>query len=277
MPKYFTRLTGTGAFYTSGSWASATTLASALSIGSNCVPPKGSDEAFVLVGKCNISNNLTNTASAFTGSLTVGAGFAGTIGTAAGTPLKTNCQLVEHGGSGAFVNFSGDTSGNATQYKIFGPGQAYIRASTTFSGQPDVYVGPGARVEFENGAKVNDLYNAGGFVSIGTSGAVNVTNHDGSVELNGPVTDTLDVRGGDAVTYGTTTMPGVVYVGNGARYNHASVGTIAYIEVFPNGTASDRGAPGPFTVSGGNIWPNSSFFENPQVKITSTVGRRGMP
>lgn len=276
MPKYFTRLTGTGAFYTSGSWASASTLASALSIGSNCVPPKSNDEAFILVGKCNISNNLTNTASAFTGSLTIGAGFDGTIGTAAGTPLKTNCLLVEHGGSGAFVNFSGDSSDNVSEYRFFGPGQAYVRASTFTSGKPLVYVGPGARVEFENGANLDDLKNAGGFVSIGTSGAVDVTNYDGSVELNGPVTGTLDVRGGDVVAYGTTTMPGLVYVGNGARYNHASVGTIDYLEVFPNGTVSDRGAPGPFTVSG-NVWPNSSFFENPQVRITATVGRRGMP
>jgi len=273
MPKYFTRLSGTGAFAASGSWASATTLASALTIGSNCGPPTGNDEVYILVGKCNISNSLNT--SGFTGALYIGPGFAGTIGTAAGSALDfpSGALLVQHAGTGAFVNFKG----TVTQYQIFGTGPAYIKTST-FSSTTTVYVGPGASVEFDTGAKPYTLYNAGGFVSCGTSGATNVTNYDGTFESYGPVTGTLDLRGGDAVVYNTATAA-TVYVGNNARYNHASVGLVSYIEVYPNGTAVDRGAPGPFTVTGSTIWPNASLFQNPQVKITYTnpTGRRGMP
>lgn len=273
MPKYFTRLSGTGAFAASGSWASATTLASALTIGSNCAPPTSNDEAYILVGKCNISNSLNT--SGFTGALTIGPGFAGTIGTAAGSALDfpSGVLKVQHSGTGAFVNFKGTVS----RYDILGTGPAYIKTSTFLSGST-VYVGPGANVEFDTGAKPEKVYNAGGFVSCGTSGAVDVTNHDGTFESQGPITGTLDVRGGDAVVYNTATVSNV-YVGNGARYNHASVGTISFVEVYPNGTAVDRGAPGPFTVTGGNIWPNASLFQNPQVTITYTnpIGRRGMP
>lgn len=278
MPKFYTKQKGIGGFYTSGVWASAQTLASALAIGSNGSFPTSSDEAYILVGSCKIENNLTS--SAFTGTLTIGPEFGGTIGTEGGASLQTNCLQVRTSGYGPLQRFKGAV----TAYQFYGTGFCFVETSLLTSGNPTVYVGPGANVEFGNGVKVETIYNAGGFVSVGTAGVDQVVNHAGSFLSRGDVFESLDVRGGDATLVGTCAVhnagnSAVVFVGNNARYIHASTGIIDDIEVYPNGVASDRGAPGPFTVTGANIWPDASLFENPSVRITYTnpVGRRAMP
>lgn len=259
--RYWVGGTGSQSFQSTGNWSATRNGASGASY------PTGTDTAYILDGTSNIDSGLSN--AAFTGALTIS--FGGNIGTAGGTPLATECQGIFYSGTGAYAFLSG----TVTQLSLWSSNGMVTWNAGTLS---TAYIGPNALLTVSGTGTLTTGYNAGGIVSLNGGNCTLFENYDGTVQSTVDVA-TLNIYAGQANNQNAATNSTKVTIFSGATLQHSSTGTLTFVYAYPNSYVIDAGAPGPFTVTAAELWPNASLFQNPSVSITYTnpTGHRAMP
>jgi len=261
--RYWVGGTGSQSFASTANWSASRNGASGASV------PTSTDTAYIWDGTSDIDTGLSQ--AALTGVLDVS--FGGTIGTNGGTALVTDCLTVRYYGTGKFANFG--TSTGVSNLSVYSS-EGMVTFNAGLAGE--VFVGPNALVTFNGTGTFTTLYNAGGIVQCNGAAVDTVLNYQGTVSFTCNV-DELSVFSGYANTQNTAAVTTFAKVYSGATLQHSSTGTITFLYAYPDSTANDAGAPGSFTVTASELWPNASLFQNPSVSITYTnpTGHRAMP
>jgi hypothetical protein len=225
--------------------------------------PTGTDEAFIESGTSDINSGLSN--AAFTGQLTVSAGFSGTIGTSGGAGLIANLVQLRYSGSGRFA-FFGSSGGNISFARIYDTRSSVRFVSGTVSA---LYVGIGCNVRSSNGVTLTLVQNGGGFIDIGTTGVGTYAGLGGSAVCVGSAA-TVSLYDGRFQLGGSAPITDSVSVFGSSTYSHKSAGAIEQIFVAPQATATSESAVFPFTITNSTRWIGSRFFDPSFVSITFT-------
>lgn len=210
-------------------------------------------------------------------SLTITAGYTGSIQSAAGAALTINATTVKITRTvGGAIRLAGTyTTVNVISS---GTGAVYLMTSGTTT---TLNSGPGTRTIVDSGHVVTNYENNSGVLELDYHATV-VTlgeTYGSGRTLTHRASTTLRVSGSGSSLRtrqkGTNTLAvGTVRIHEDAMYAHESGGTITTAHVFPRGHLTPLDSPFPFTITTLQERPDSKFTERSSTGSLITVGTR---
>lgn len=244
-----------GNWSTGGNWSGASA-------------PTTSDDVVINSTSQNISivpGTAPSVGNSFT-SLTITAGFTGSIGGGSTGSLNVNATTVTVSMGGQFIYMSAAAVGITTlNLDSTGAGTFYLTGGTVTT----LYAGPSGQLQVGGSATVTTLFGCGMtmLVAAGTSTTISSA---GILASSRNVT-TLNVHpGGVAVLKDSSTAGTINTYGNG-RVNYLSSGTITTLNLFPNSRFDVAGGQKSFTITNTNRYAGAVLDKTAQgVTITFT-------
>jgi hypothetical protein len=215
--------------------------------------PGAGDDVFIMEGSQTINVGLTQLNSNDLGSVTIGAAFTGSLGTAA-TSATIQCQSgeVNISARGAQVHITAGT-GNLATVNIETSGGATVRLAGGTTATVNLR---GGILSIENGATVTTLNQSSGSVTAIAGTTFTTTRVTGGALSSERALGTATVDGSAQVTTTEAATVTTLNVHGSSMVNHRSSGTITTANLY-GGTLTPAGARQAATITTANRYGGS--------------------